>query len=365
MRLTKRIGLQFFAEEGNSGVVTSQAEMQPVAQQTTTEHGHSTQRGECGVQPTKVGNQSVLVAQPEVSVPEDANSQQAETEQRPIVYQSERKARRERRQRLRERSESVISEADTSAPDVTTEDPQPDKPDKRKAFRDMIHGEYKEEFTALFNERWNQRHKEHAQASETLGKYEGIIDRLRARYGQQDIDALTAAFDADEAFWDMAADAEGMTRAQYQAMITKTIELEQAKRENARLAQITDERHFEEHRDADIDAKLQEAEALRAKYPDFDLSHELDDPRFVRLLRAGVSVEHAYTTLHMDDIMGGAIQSATSTPTTSPRKRESPRPHENGMSATSGLKVYRNASTREERARIAEEVKRGKRVSFH
>lgn len=351
-RLIHCVGLQFFAEGGSGGTGAAAAV-------TSAE--------------SSVGES----ASTQPAAPEGANGRQAEHESRePIIYRSERKARRERRlhpERFtgdgdtamgRGKDEATEATA-TAAADMSSDKSVEQPKDKRKAFRDMIHGEYKEEFTALFNERWNAKHRESRDAVEKLGKYEALTDKLRARYDVSDTDAAIKAFEEDGAYWDAVADAEGMTRAQYMDKLSKSIELEKAKRENERLSRMADERRAADERSAETERRMREAETLKGKYPSFELDKELDNERFVRLLRAGISMEDAYAALHMAEIMDGAVrktQAEAAKQVSDNIRSRGLRPTENGMSASAGLVVAKGAKTREERAGLAERAKRGETV---
>jgi hypothetical protein len=53
---------------------------------------------------------------------------------------------------------------------------------------------------------------------------------------------------------------------------------------------------------------VRQSDNLKAQFPNFELREELENPDFLSMLQNGVSVEHAFKVLHMEDIMGGLAQ---------------------------------------------------------
>ena len=117
----------------------------------------------------------------------------------------------------------------------------------------------------------------------------------------------------------------------------------------------------------------QQAEELKAKYPDFDLQKELGNREFFRLTSpdVGVSVEDAFFAVHHKELapqmmaygMDRARQQMGQT-----LQARGNRPAEGAMKSTGGqaaaLRMDPRNMTKAERAEIKRQVRLGRRVSF-
>ena len=108
---------------------------------------------------------------------------------------------------------------------------------------------------------------------------------------------------------------------------------------------------------------------LKGKYPQFDLQLEAQNDQFVRMLRSGVPMEHAYRVMHMDEILGDSVramaQQTEQRVVNNVRARGS-RPAENGTSSQGAFTYKDDVSklTRKDRAEIAKRVARGETIRF-
>lgn len=116
-----------------------------------------------------------------------------------------------------------------------------------------------------------------------------------------------------------------------------------------------------------------QAQALRSRFPDFDLGQELQNPAFVRMTApgTGIGVEDAYFALHREHLQSAAMELAarkTAQMISNDIQAARRRPDENGLSSqASSVNVfdYRNASPRQRAAlkkRILEESAQGRKV---
>ncbi len=115
---------------------------------------------------------------------------------------------------------------------------------------------------------------------------------------------------------------------------------------------------------------VNQGEALKETYPEFDLRNELKANKlFSRLVLNGVSVKDAYETSHKDEILSGAMAY------TAQRVREQVvsaieakgrRPLENGVSSQSGVvtTVDVNSLTSKDILKILKQVENGASISF-
>lgn len=78
-----------------------------------------------------------------------------------------------------------------------TSDAGKNKEETRKRFRDLMEGEFKEEFTAYFNETFNRRFKEQKGIMEELALARAVVEAAKARYGTDSVEQLPGAIRAD------------------------------------------------------------------------------------------------------------------------------------------------------------------------
>lgn len=238
--------------------------------------------------------------------------------------------------------------------------------ERRKAFRDMIQGEYKDLYTEETQRIIDRRFRDTKQMETRLTAQQPVVDLLLQRYGIEDGDVgkLQKALEDDREFWDAAAEqsGSGMTGEQYQKFMGM-------KAQNAALLQAQDQRQNMQRAQQQVAQWEQEADALRAKIPSFQLETELQNTEFQSLLRAGVPMEHAYRVVHLDSIVADAVSTAsqqTAKAVTANVRARGARPAENGTAAQSAFTVKDDVSklTRRDRAEIARRVQMGEKISF-
>ena len=116
-------------------------------------------------------------------------------------------------------------------------------------------------------------------------------------------------------------------------------------------------------------ALLRDAEAAKETYPSFDLESECADPRFARLVAAGLGVKGAYEALHHAEILAGAMQYAADRVMEGAAKgflvRED-RPEENGTAQTAAIDPRKNVASLTERdiRDILRRVGKGEKITF-
>jgi hypothetical protein len=114
---------------------------------------------------------------------------------------------------------------------------------------------------------------------------------------------------------------------------------------------------------------MQQEQDTKAVYPSFSLEAEMQNPRFIDLLRSNIDVRTAYEVLHKDEIIRGAMQFTAQTmeqKITNKIKANGARPTEGGMGAQSAAVVKGDVSqlTNDDISEVIRRVKRGDRVSF-
>ena len=197
----------------------------------------------------------------------------------------------------------------------------------------------KAEFQRLIREVYPEEYKEHSQkiiqnrlrsskaAEEQLEALGPALQLLHRQYGTEDVNALAQAITGDDRWYEAEAQKRGMD--------TKTFMLFERQEQtiNAMRQQQANQQAMQEQAQQVMKWRNQETE-LRELYPDFNLDAEIEDNQeFYNLLRNGISVRHAYETIHMDEIMGqtvaGAVQ-RTAQRTMDTIRANGLRPQENG-----------------------------------
>lgn len=235
---------------------------------------------------------------------------------------------------------------------------------RRKAFREMVNGDYKDVYTEETQQIINRRFKESKAMEESLKSQKPILDTLMQRYqiADGDMAKLQAAIEEDNSWWQEAAEAQGLTVEQYKAHM-------KLERENAELKAAEQRRMGEQAAQQQFAQWTRDADSVKAMYPGFNLQTEIQNGHFRDLLKKGVSMQQAYELIHMDEIRDatarGAAKAASEQMTANIKARAA-RPSENGTSSKSAVIVKSDVSslTRAERAEIARRAQRGEKMKF-
>lgn len=240
------------------------------------------------------------------------------------------------------------------------------KAPQKRPFKELVNGEYKEEFDELFKKRL----KDYKDLQAKVTSQSAVMDMLMAKYGIQDgnLDSLTKAIEEDDAMWADAADDAGMSIDQYK-------QFNKLQRENAQLMREAQERVEAQQAQERESQLLADAEAVKQVFPDFDLGKEIAntvDPvtgrsKFVELLSAGIDMETAYKTIHFNELMTGAIQQTqreTEKNVTGNIRAKGMRPQENGTTSQSAFTYKTDPAkwTKKDRAEVVRRVARGEKI---
>lgn len=236
--------------------------------------------------------------------------------------------------------------------------------DKRKAFRALVDGEYKDQYTEDTQRIIDRRFRETKNLETQLSQQKPILDMLMQRYkiGDGDLGKLTQAIENDNAYWSQAAEEAGMSVEQYK-------QFQKLQRENAQLLQAQRRSQNQQAAEKQLQKWYQEAEAMKADYPGFDLGRESQDPKFLSMLRSGVPVKLAYEVMHMDEIKSTVAQTTaqqTEKQVVEGIRAKGARPAENGTSSQSGFVVKDDPAkwTKKDRAEIVRRVQRGEQIKL-
>ena len=236
--------------------------------------------------------------------------------------------------------------------------------DRRKAFQELVNGEYKDIYTEETQRIIDRRFREARNLEERAAKQQPIIDMLMQRHKivDGDLGKLAAAVENDNAYWSEAAEEAGMSVEQYK-------QFQKLQRENAALLRAQRMRQNQQAAQQQLQKWYSEGEQVKAVYPDFDLGAESKNPQFISMLKAGVPVQHAYEVIHMDEIKAGVAQSTarqTEKQVVDGIRAKGNRPAENGTSSQSAFTVKDDPHkwTKQDRAEVARRVARGETIKL-
>ena len=245
---------------------------------------------------------------------------------------------------------------------VTTSD---SKELRRAKFKEMVEGEYKDEFSEMFQQSFNRRFRDVKDMENSLSAQKPVLDILMQRYKitDGDMSKLLSAVEQDDQYWEAGAEEAGLTVEQYKAM-------QKLERENEELKKIRQRQAGEQQAKQQLQAWYSEAEAMKKLYPSFDFNAEAQNRDFLGLLRKGLPVQQAYELVHMDEIKEATAKSAAQAAGAQMEARiksKASRPSENGMSSQSAAVIKKDSVSslsRKDRANIAKLVQRGERITF-
>ena len=237
-------------------------------------------------------------------------------------------------------------------------------PDRNAMFEQLIKGEYKDLYDARVQDTIQKRLKS---SKETVDKYNALaptLELLGSKYGVDagDTEALIKAIQEDDSYYEQEALEKGMTVQQLK-------EVKRMERENAELKAQMQEAQRQENGKKLYAAWMQQADEAKKVYPSFDLRAEMNNPKFVDLLRSNIDVRTAYEVLHKDEIIPAAMQFTAKTVESKIAKSiaaNGARPSENGMSSQSAAVVKSDVSqlSKADRAEIIRRVQRGEKIRF-
>ena len=238
---------------------------------------------------------------------------------------------------------------------------QPDAAAERKSNWEKAKQEFKDFYTSDTQRIIDSRFRQTKELEAANGKYQQLTAKVAARYGVDpaNVDALMDAIGKDQSFLQEQADRAGMTLQQYQ-------QLTDLKMQNAQLMAA---QQAAQQRAAMVQRLEAEEAQVKEVYPTFDLEKEAGNPEFAALLKRGVSMKQAFEVLHMDELMQGAMQyTAAKVQQTTARNIQArqARPDEGAAAKAAPVtsKVDVHKMTKADREKIAQEVMRGKVISF-
>lgn len=234
--------------------------------------------------------------------------------------------------------------------------------DRNSEFERLIKGEYKDLYDSRVADTVKSRLKG---TKDTVAKYEAsvpMLNMLADKYGveQGDIKALSKAIEEDDSFYEEEALERGLT-------VKELKDIKRMERENSELKRQMRDAEIQKRADELYSSWMRDSEALKSVYPSFNLDAELENPRFVDLLKSNIDVRTAYEVLHKDEIIPAAMQFTAQEVERKIANKiaaNGARPNENGMSSQSSAIIGGAVSqlSREARLDLIERARRGERI---
>lgn len=239
-----------------------------------------------------------------------------------------------------------------------------DEVDRSKTWKEMIKGEYKDEYHKSVQSVIDNRFKQTRELEERLTNQQGVLDFLSNRYGIEDasdVESMLRALEEDDSMFEERAAARGMSVEQYR-------EFHKLEQENEAFKRAEEESQRVHQAEQTYAKWMEEAQELREVYPAFNFEQESQNQDFLQLLQNGVGVRTAYEVVHHDDIIQGAMQMAASK--TAERmsdgiRAKGVRPQENGVERSSKgteTKIDVNKLTVKEMEELEARARRGEKI---
>lgn len=191
--------------------------------------------------------------------------------------------------------DAAEGEEQDGAADKSSTDPEA----HRKAFGELMRGEYNREFGEMIVQATQKAYDSILNEQGPVGR---ILNALGQKYGTApgDYEALAAAVEGgvvkDDAYYEDMAMKKGIS-------VQLAKEMDALESENAKHRAAEQQRAEA----AKMEAIQQEwdaaVERIRAEDPGFDVKTALADPDFAQMLKLGVKMEDAYKARYFDDIM--------------------------------------------------------------
>ena len=248
---------------------------------------------------------------------------------------------------------------------------KPSPAERRREFGQMMSGEYKD----LADEMMQNAVQIAAQNLEASPEMRGLLEAIAEKYGTDATD-LTALTDAirngvvkDDAYFERIAMEKGIS-------VRTAREMDKLETQNKRLtaqqqaAQQMQKAAAERARIAQIQAKWDaEAEALKAKYPEFDREEVLANPEVEKMMRAGCSMEAAYRAAYFDRLMArqtAATAQQTEQGVLNRVQQRASRPAENGTRPGGAVQTHLDVEhmSRKDREALEKRVLRGEIITL-
>nr|DAH79826.1 MAG TPA: hypothetical protein [Caudoviricetes sp.] len=237
---------------------------------------------------------------------------------------------------------------------------------QEETFESLIKGKYKTEYDQRVKKAVMERIKG---TKATISKFSPILDVLGQQYGidvsdpdKIDYDALTRRLTDDKRLYEAEAMEKGIP-------LETLMHTKQLERQNAALQRENAAAQGEMQRRAEFDRIVGQFAEVQAMYPQADLSQELANPDFGRLVSNGVPALTAYEVVHKAELAAArtrAVAQATQQQIVAGIQANGMRPPEGAANAGNGMPVQFDPRklTKQQREEIRARVNRGEKITF-
>ena len=198
-----------------------------------------------------------------------------------------------------EESEAEKDTAEGEEQDGAADKSGTDPEAHRKAFGELMRGEYNREFGEMIVQATQKAYDSILNEQGPVGR---ILNALGQKYGTApgDYEALAAAVEGgvvkDDAYYEDMAMKKGISVQLAKEMDALESENAQHRAAEQQRAEAAKMQAIQQEWDAAV-------ERIRAEDPGFDVKAALADPDFAQMLKLGVKMEDAYKARYFDDIM--------------------------------------------------------------
>ena len=239
--------------------------------------------------------------------------------------------------------------------------------DLQARWESMKKGEFAKLFGQDVQAAIKDRFKNQKDLKSELDELEPALKVLRERAGVESNSDLVKQIMDDDSLYEEAANEAGMTVDAYKEHLKLVQERDQYKREH-------NEQVLQQQIDAHYQKLVQQSQALKQEFPDFDLQKELrENPHFKRITAPdiGMSVRDAFFATHHDELapqmMAYGMQRAKQQMAQNIQANAA-RPREGGLgsrqNAAADMKLDPRSMTRKERDAIRAQIHAGRKITF-
>ena len=234
---------------------------------------------------------------------------------------------------------------------------------QEESFESLIKGRYKADYDRRVKKAVMERFKS------INSKFSPILDVLGQQYGidvsdpeKIDYDALTRKLADDKRLYEAEALEKGIP-------LDTLMQMKRMERQNAALQRENAAAQGEMQRREEFDRIVRQFAEVQAVYPGADLSVELANPEFGRLVSNGVPARTAYEVLHRAEIDAArtrAVAQAAQQQAVAGIQANGMRPPEGAANAGNGVPVQFDPRklTKQQREEIRARVNRGEKITF-
>lgn len=180
--------------------------------------------------------------------------------------------------------------------------------DPNAEFEKMIKGDFKQQYDErvqkIINERFKESKKAEKSYNDKIAKMEPVLTMLSERYhvDSSNPEAILQALQNDNALYEAEALEKGITVDQLKEV--KKLEFQNAQlRAQQKAQEEAQQKAVEEARMRENFERIRmQAEQAKTVFPTLDLSKELENHDFARLVHSGVDVQTAYRVTHDAEI---------------------------------------------------------------